>query len=404
MSGKAVTNFVKDLENLIIELKKKSYQKKVYFSKNMGAHSLQPEVEVNIKKCETQYIEERKTIDETIKILQEIIALFSAISTERNIFDAYGVVSDILYEKNYKAKDRFEIIMAMVQKNIDSGILNDSIEKVLLTEQDLITLHAEDKKFSEITEIIQSDREELSIKEQQIYDDFYKLYMSKRSEFEKNILLHRLIQNHYLNKKKTYNETDIKIVLKALAILEVSQENLVGFEAILINNMPKEKTKVKAMIPKKKEQELIDYRKNRMIFKEIKSLYDIDNKKTIRPLTVEEIIYLVSLLQKVKFTEEEVKQIIKHIYKDFGINYQNPIALFNALSSKMAYYQDNEEMTNAFITIKEFINELFIFEQSENPEEDYIFWKNEIEQEMTKVYPFLVHDYEFELTEARKLK
>ena len=135
----------------------------------------------------------------------------------------------------------------------------------------------------------------------------------------------RAIQRHYLNKKDNYTEKDVQIVRVAFIKIGLPVSLSEIFCQFLLRKIEKRNEKMEKEAEKRKfdlprntltqnKKELLSRKEYNKTYKQIKELYDIEKHEVIRELTLPQIIYLVSLMERIALPEQEMIKCIKNIY------------------------------------------------------------------------------------------
>lgn len=151
---------------------------------------------------------------------------------------------------------------------------------------------------------------------------------------------------------------------------------------------------------KARENSIVDVsqKEYKQIFREIERMYNFEENTPNIPLTLEEVVYLISLMYKVNIEEKEIQKSIKNIYKRDLYAYKNQMQEVREYYPKMIYLQDREEINSALEKMVQIGEELM----KKSNAEDYFFWKKMFLETFESVRFILKENYEFELEEGRK--
>lgn len=401
----SVIKFINYLENFLIDLNRSINR----LEKNVVNINTQTIDCTSSKKIENE--KAYQNLIHTKKFVKIALAILKN-TGKGNLIECFGFFSTLLITSNLSEKVKMDVVMYLVKRNIDLGILTSENSPVLniLSIRKYFPYNIEEEKFIEYLNtldyatLLESKDENLS-KEERSLRKMIQENMEKDFEIRKNrITFHRLIKEHYFDKVENYTKNDISFIIKSLKYLDIDPRLCASIEYILSKNIQKRETKsskpCNSNIKSKKIVELPLTRKEyKQIYHEISNLYDIENQRAIRPLNIEELIYLVSLLNKINIPEKEIIKCIQISYKEFDSGYKNPICEFNAYYEKMLYYSDNEDISAAISYIKGCIEMLFIPESKKS----YEIWKNEIKNTIHDILPVLNQHYEYELEVGRTL-
>ena len=101
------------------------------------------------------------------------------------------------------------------------------------------------------------------------------------------------------------------------------------------------------------------------IFKEIMSMYNLQEHKVVKPLKKDEIVYLVSLMMQIHIPEVEIRKCIQEINWHGIQAYTNPIEEFNDYVEKITRNSTYGDVEIALENIKEYLNILFLLKQDQ---------------------------------------
>lgn len=319
-------------------------------------------------------------------------------------------LSFLLKKSDLSVKEHLEVIMYIVEKNLKSDIINTKRQHFVVNRMEL-----KEEFFAKLsTAKFYKFMDSLDLTSVYMLPDRCLtadvVYLKKaikehlRKHKDDNIMLlaaHRYIKEHYLDKKDTYNEKDVKFVKVGLKTLGVQTDICKTIEYLLTKNIPKRVVKEEVVVNKEisiTKEKKKNLKEENSLYREIKLYYDIEEEKALKPLTLDEIIYVVSLFFKVDISILKIKQYIKDMYR-LSFDAENSLGMFNLLYAKMLFYCDNEEIKKAIDAIQSYLGELFVVS-----EDDYEFYKSAIGEEMKDAYKFLSQNYDYELDMALTLK
>jgi hypothetical protein len=253
----------------------------------------------------------------------------------------------------------------------------------------------------ELHKFLNQDEDNLTLEELEFKYEVIKRAKSRQNS-NKFLIAMSAIDRHYFQKEDNLKEKDILIFSKALEVVDVNRKLCNSIEFYLKKQMQKKENKNKEIVIKKHEEievKRLDVKEQNKIYREIMSMYDIDLNLAIKPLNLEEIIYLVSLMKKINISDKEILLAIKNIYKSFTSTYTNPLYEFNVYYEKMNYLSDNEEVKNAINYIKEIIPLILMPDDNKS----YSEWMGEISKTIADIKPILNENYEYELEKGKSL-
>lgn len=302
----------------------------------------------------------------------------------------YRNISVALMDSNLKAKEKAEVLDFILRDNLaqigENAVLLDmnKLREIIpgnLSDQE-IEEYLKENLFLEDSEVNAKILQ--GIKDQTLLDpDFIAL---------------RIIKNRYINQLDNLQEKELKIISLALQKVKVSKELCDIFLHYVRKSMPKENKKSEAKVNEDKEnfkeEDNLSPRKYKKLMKEVQTnYYNIEEQKVIRTLSMEEIIYLISLLYKLHISESEIRICVGNLYKAFENQENNPFINFNFYYEKMLHYSDNEKIRFAIQYIKNGISTCFLPRDLE----EYITWKKDLQSVLEETKPLLRDNYDYEL-------
>ena len=325
------------------------------------------------------------------------------------VFLQFNYLSEMLIDSPLNVRNQLHIVLLLLEKNLATNIIEidgccfdirciDKFKFKYLTKDEFLEFVRTDK----YGKLKNKDSDELSESEQNILDEIDRYY----EQFPLDIGLisqkHRLIKEHFFDKKNSFDENDLEILLQVLKDFGLSTSLIVSFRNVLQKEINK-RARSREVIPymgKVLEPVNINYKSNKvynLIERELRPYFDIRTMTLVKPLNLEEQIYCVSLLLKLDFSEDEIVNILKIINKKQFID-DNPLTVFVSLFNKLKYYDENCEIKESIDLIIEFMREMVIVSDCE-----YIEWKSLVSDELSKVLKLIPKTYEYEIKMGRKL-
>lgn len=313
------------------------------------------------------------------------------------IFNDFDTLCTLFNHCELSLKEQFEIIIYFIEKNLEAGILteNNAIFYNIKNSDPKISeikKNEENKKmFGRYYTLLNKDNKltDSELKEKEELEGYLEEYKVDYSEV---IEAHKKIKQYYIDNEETYSGTDVNIIVDNLKILGVFDDVCEKIKCLLNNEISKRKNK--------KEQINITFeteedRKQREeekkeIKKELNTYFDFKNMTSIRFLTMDEVLYVVSLLRKIKYGEDTIKEFLK--INEYELNKQNVITKYLQLRSKLENYESKYAISEELNNLDSYFKELFIA-----CDDDYNFWKNLLNEELTKVLKYIPNTYEYEL-------
>ena len=184
--------------------------------------------------------------------------------------------------------------------------------------------------------------------------------------------------------------------------MKVSENILKYVEITLKKNYQKrqETKKEKTIILKKEtpKKTLLSDKEYKTLRKELGKYYNLYHNKLLKELTNKEMIYCLSLLYQLGLEESEINNFLsRYHYSNPSQRSENSIIDFLTQFEKIDYYQDNEKIQEIKHNLLEYMTDIFIVD-----DEEYLWVKEEIEEEMNKFYHLLKGNYDYEKSIAKK--
>lgn len=353
-----------------------------------------------------QRVSERKNLKRIISVPREEWDLHG------EIFIQYDYLSEMLEEAPLNARGKFAIVQRLLEKNLATNIINqnarcfdiqgiDDYEFTYMTRDEFLEFVRSD----EYGRLKNKDESELTEHEKKQLEEFDRYSDSHPLDVGNVIEAHRLIKEHYFDKKDSFNEEDIEIFLGAIKGFGLSDKLICLFRNIMLIEMSKRQRKaevVEASVqvvtkPVIIEKPMMDRKEYNLIERELRKYFDIRTMEVVSPLTLDLQIYCVGLLIKLGFSDEKIRDILKIMNKD-GYSYENPITMFVALYEKLEYYKDVEGIKEAIETMLGAMQEIMIVNGN-----DYEEWKSFIGEELAAALKLIPRDYNYEIGKAKNV-
>lgn len=327
-----------------------------------------------------------------------------------NRIDAYAASLKSIHLTDFEYTKAF---LTCIENNIKSGILKETPEIKMLqrakrsTPQEIqLILNTTSNPGYYFEPFVESYFTKMfsypdinTIKE----NELFLLITSPIENIQLFIEVHNIIKKHYLDKKDTYTNEDITIIIEYLTKLGLDIESLTrikkGLEIIIYKNNKKEKQNQEIQLPKIK-QPTKEYLSKKEYFKikhELEEYIDLCILSPVKELTLKEIIYCIRLLMLIDIPEYQIDKFLKEVSKTIKGN--NPISLYISLYDKINYYAKDETIKNKIKLVEEYLKEIFICQ-----DDDYRFWKDMIEEELSSIIEQIPNTGEYEKQEARRIK
>lgn len=390
-------------QKLLEQMKKDLIGKKVVMSKD-GKNN-DNDVIMRYAEYQVDFIE-INTIREFFKRINE--------SDDKALLTDFIKFSEILEELPMTSKERAQIIIEAFKKNTRSGILSvdDFSTSFVIDANKIVTVKfktiSDDQIFKmfksgtildfiyqdeeNITPEVRAQIDELIDRKDEYCLDTIKIYDDTLRLFELLI-------------EKDGKQTDAEIALVGRIMLSnrLSQNNVDDVIKYLTNKRNKQLEKqakkeasefviVKPKVEEVKKSNLVTEKEYRQIKKEIRQYYDLYHMELVSEIDYETMIRLTSLMLRIGVNKDEIKRFISKVKDTFVVS-DNAITNFVHEYDRLNYYFEDYDLKN----ILEYLEEIFICS-----DEDYLFWKDEIEKELDKLLIRIAYKYDYELEVAKK--
>jgi hypothetical protein len=326
------------------------------------------------------------------------------------LFESFDELSNLLQKSNLNTKEKLDIIMLFVKRNCDR--LNNGGRNCIINADDILDLkfkNMNQKEFHDfisngsLLKLLNQENESLTSEELEFKKEVIRR-AHNRKETNSLVVSMKAIYRNYFLPINDLSEKNIMITKKALLVLKTDQALCDSIEYYLKKKMQKQndekkKTSVSCEVKKNENKNVMSVKEQNKIYRSIMSMYNIDLQRAIKPLNLEEIIYLVSLMVKLNIPDKEIMTSLKNIYKSYSIIYENPFIEFNAYYEKMVYLSDNEDISKAIQDIKDYMSLIFIPDNNK----EYVDSKKEIKMTIDKVKPILASNLDYELEKGHSI-
>ena len=291
--------------------------------------------------------------------------------------------------------DLTDIVFYFIEKNIEIGILNDNIKHNM-------NYNIYNNKYN-----IDVYSIPLCVKyfPNYIANLFAKNYMEKPTMELKNIyisevpndietvkLAHQLIQTHYLNKKDTYDESDIDFLKNALKSMNLADELIeriaIGLQKRLSRRL-KEQQKESSILVTKKTPKISSQKPiKKVIYKELSdklaNYLNLKNYYPIKYLTVNDIEECLYILKRLKIDEDKLEEILNIIIISNKKYEKNSVYLKYYQLKNALHYDGDINLSTEDIYLIQQMDALFQ-ERFLCSDEDYEFYTDELKELLDKI-------------------
>lgn len=390
-------------QKLLEQMKKDLIGKKVVMSKD-GKNN-DNDVLMRYAEYQVDFIE-INTIREFFKRINE--------SDDKALLTDFIKFSEILEELPMTPKERAQIIIEAFKKNTRSGILSvdDFSTSFVIDANKIVTVKfktiSDDQIFKmfksgTILDFIYQDEEnitpEVRAQIDELIDRKDEYCLDTIKIYDDTLRLYELL----IEKDGKQTDDEIALVGKIMLSNRLSQNNVDDVIKYLTNKRNKQLEKqakkeanefvvVKPKVEEVKKSNLVTEKEYRQIKKEIRQYYDLYHMEIVSEIDYETMIRLTSLMLRIGINKDEIKRFISKVKDTFVVS-DNAITNFVHEYDRLNYYFEDYDLKN----ILEYLEEIFICS-----DEDYLFWKDEIEKELDKLLSRIAYKYDYELEVAIK--
>lgn len=324
-----------------------------------------------------------------------------------------GILSEYIEKTpSLRLNEKLDLLMEEVQRNLKNGILTYSSERAIIIDPSTVErvgLTLEKMKSilenSSVSELLEKNDGELSpeeLKAKEVVEEGTEAI--KEEELERIISGHNLIEKYYLSREeklkngkteKVLTHDDIEKTIEGLNKIGVTKSFCSSIRYLLERNLIDQQKRrpnvVLSKQPKEKSKHYITDKEYKQIKKEILNYFNPYTGEVKGNPTEEEILYCAQLMLKI----ETEKDIVRTFFRKTEKNLENPIAEMLRSEEQINYYRDRVMIEEELNTMNDSFKEIFI-----TTPEDYVFWKDTINQSLQTIKGKLPKRYEYELNKA----
>lgn len=349
-------------------------------------------------KQHTYYVYNSEVLDYYIKYASSDIENYAEYT---ELFNDFEDLSNILLNSPLAPRERFEVINFFMLRNMpDKDVEEIRIFKAkdILNHPYFINRQEELKSIlssKEFFKILYGPVESLSMYELCLKADieavFSEIQCSYNDIADKMLELSKCFYN---DKEKTAEDIE-----KAFAILEsvgVARELIIPFKVKMLKELKRKETEknIKPMIKKEPKAQL-DYAK---ITQELENYIDLATCEAKKFATLDEQIHCVYLMLKINIKTNDIVKYLRSCELYQNLENINPIAYYNMCFEKLKYYEEKYGLEENIKVLENYFQELIVCN-----DDDYLFWKNALEEEFKETEKYLPKNGEYELTKGRAL-
>lgn len=330
----------------------------------------------------------------------------------KTVFGGFNYLEKFI-GKRFKERYYTQTLLYIAARNIEFGILEeekrstsislDQVSGSLLRPSSLPRFRDTFDKFYRNSTLTKTDEKGVRGVTSYDIDDFLHLQYC-----------HQLLKEHYFDKIDSFTEDDIFKVCIGLGKAGVSLRYLALVEKDLRAELNKRRELESAQtvqetveeqeeiseqpieenVDNKKESENktkpLSRKATNEIYREMQTYFDFNEMKSIRYLSLDEIIYCMSLMKKVNIPDERIRNFIKKAEKANRTYQVNPVTRYIELLKKLEFYSDNEKIMRLLTELKEAYASI-------TPEENDPFYEEYIASGLNEILGLIpdTHEYEF---------
>lgn len=323
------------------------------------------------------------------------------------IFNNYKELSKYLLLSPLSRQERAEVVFFLYSRNslliedhdiwfFDFHKISDTNGNSILTQKLLDMVQSE--KFSKF---LQMNEKDLTRKQKQQRKEI--LDFVKRERINPDGLIQNIcsVKEHYLDKMFSYDEEDIKVVVRALQENSVSPSLVSSIQKFLKDDLARRRWKSNQVGLKKEPVQMSSIScRSPLVLKQTSPLqgyFDWENMQPKRMLTFEEVIWCVSYLLKQGKTKEEIQAFLKVVFPGWVLTSRHPILWYFQVVEKLQFYQDDVTVESSLRQLESYFQEIFLCS-----DEDYAFWNEEISNELQRCQTYLSDRYDYEIAVATR--
>lgn len=141
----------------------------------------------------------------------------------------------------------------------------------------------------------------------------------------------------------------------------------------------------------------IKQRKINQVYYEIGKLYDLENFKVKQTLSLDEIIYILSLMHSINIREDVIEKFLSSVMHHYQKGH--PFVIYYESLQKFASFSTNPEIKEHLDMLEYILSDFSIFMC---PIEKYIEIKKMVEEEIREINNLIGSDYSYEREQAKK--
>ncbi len=375
-----------------------------------------------LRKGATNYLPEDEYLINEVSEMKRVVRLLSVPKSDWNkyveVYIDFNLLEEMLKSSHLKLRDQIHVIMAMFEKNIATGVLEHELNGFnapAIEEYSFKTMSKEEARdmihSQKYRTMISKDEKELTDLQKAQLDEILEFIDSNPLDISHVVEKHRMLSGAYFEKRDTFNYNDVNTIIEILKSFGISEEMALNIKNFFDKEVQKRESRqvvrqIKIVVPESKKSQVDvglatrEVKKHyHLLNQELGKYFDMKTMEPVRSLNIDEQIYCVGIMLKIGITEIEIKKVLKAMNKDNELFSKevNPIVLYSRLYERMTYYGVDNPL------LAESIKQLYFYYQETMicNDDDYVFWKSAIGEEMEKVQGMIPNTYEYEINKAK---
>lgn len=313
------------------------------------------------------------------KRINEVFIDFKALSE---------IIEEILPEMSISDEEIKDVVFYMIEKNIISGVATSSIK--ISDQKNLLTFPFKGVSASEVHAFIttsalyeaaQKKETELSEKEKVLLREVQRFTEAEEQECPKIQICHKMLKKHYFDKKEVLDFNDVQIILNILGKLGLSKTLLRSISATLRKELRQRKSRLKniptqnssseeiveqvqeseAEKSRKKQEENQKRKEEKEIYKKLRDIYNMDEKKLLVIPTNEVVVFWVRNAKKVNLPLETIYDFLRTVDREIGM--MDPFVRYGLLYNKLKYFEEKTDISINLEAIEHCIDEFLEYQE-----------------------------------------
>ena len=254
-----------------------------------------------------------------------------------------------------------------------------------------------------IVDFINMDLDEATEKELEQIDEL----LARKNEYILDITkLYNVTlkaQELLVDKDAILSDSEIEEIINILVDFRVDSQLVDSVRIYLINKREKynerktredsKNSEVKPVVKRaEKKSNLVTDKEYKEIKKEIYKYYNLYQQEIVSDIDIDNMIRLASLMFRIDIHKDEIYTFIRKVKENILLT-GNPVSIFVSEYDRLRFYYTDEELSN----INDYLKEIFICDN-----DDYLFWLDEINNELNKLLRPIEKNYNYELDVAKK--